>query len=1132
VGEFMKISTKLYVAFGVILLIIVGFAIFAPIQMNSLSTSMERLKNENIKKIMLLNEIKENQNIIARAIRNMLLTDDEKTFEKEWNRVLEAQKNMGQLRNKLKEEAKSENEKKIINEISDLRDKYINGQMVIYNFGKQKQIKEATQFLTGEFRNIQSEYFKKVNDYLNEELRLIDQEISSGSSLANFSRTLLLIIGFFGVVFGVVFATLISKNISKPINKAAEASEKIARGNTNVDLESKSKDETAMLMNSMKRMVENLSSMVSDVKYLAKSAMEGKLDVRVDATKYEGDFKELIEGFNGTLDAIIGPLNVAAEYVDRISKGDIPPKITDEYKGDFNEIKNNINLLIDTTNKVANDILTLSKGNLNIDLKVRSENDVLIKSVLVIVESIKALVQDAATLADAAREGRLDIRADANKHQGDYRKIIQGINDSLDNIIGPLNVAAEYVDRISKGDIPPIITEEFKGDFNEIKNNLNQLINTMNSLIEDVNSFSTEFGKCRLSYRIDSTKHRGAFGKMLEGINQSIDVVGNIFDFAGNFMLADEQGIIAYLNDSQKKFLKKYEADYRKNYPDFDTDKVIGTNIDRWHKNPAYNRRLLSELTSTHEAKINIGDQVMRLVINPLFNKEGHKFGFVVQWVNYTNEANLENELNVTIDKLLNGVLDTRINNTKFTGSYIEIANNLNKMLDAIINPLNVTSNYIDRISKGDIPPKITDEYKGDFNEIKNNLNLLIDSIQSVVDDTLTIAKALAEGNLELRAEASKHQGVFREIVETINSAVDNIAGPLQETSMVMNFMSDGDLTVRILGEYVGELQKLKENINNMTDSITDLLLQVAGSADITASTAAELSAIAETLAASAAENSAQVDEIATAIEEMSRTISENAMGATRASEVAERSKQIASEGGQAVIQTVNKMKEIASVVRASADKIEKLGESSKQIGEIISVIDEIADQTNLLALNAAIEAARAGEQGRGFAVVADEVRKLAERTTEATKQIANMIKGIQKETEEAVRAMKQGTDEVNSGILLADQAGKALEEIMHSTQEVWDMINQIAAATEEQSSTAEQVAKNVSSISQVTADTANRVQDIAKSTEDLAKQTEVLRTLLERFKLQKETSSSHLEASDSRKLSGKGSRYLGSGSY
>jgi methyl-accepting chemotaxis protein len=217
---------------------------------------------------------------------------------------------------------------------------------------------------------------------------------------------------------------------------------------------------------------------------------------------------------------------------------------------------------------------------------------------------------------------------------------------------------------------------------------------------------------------------------------------------------------------------------------------------------------------------------------------------------------------------------------------------------------------------------------------------------------------------------------------------------------------------------------------------------------------------------------------------------------------VAEKNGQIANEGGSVVGQTVSKMKDIASVVQKSAINIEKLGESSKEIGEIISVIDDIADQTNLLALNAAIEAARAGEQGRGFAVVADEVRKLAERTTDATKRIATMIKGIQSETTLAVTEMNKGNIEVQNGINLADKAGSSLQQILNSSNEVYQMINQISAASEEQSATSEEISKNVISISKVIADSAMQIEEIAKSSEDLSRQTQILTEILSKFKI------------------------------
>jgi methyl-accepting chemotaxis protein len=228
----------------------------------------------------------------------------------------------------------------------------------------------------------------------------------------------------------------------------------------------------------------------------------------------------------------------------------------------------------------------------------------------------------------------------------------------------------------------------------------------------------------------------------------------------------------------------------------------------------------------------------------------------------------------------------------------------------------------------------------------------------------------------------------------------------------------------------------------------------------------------------------------------------DNTKNASYAAETAKSAGQKAKHGGEVMLQTINGMNRISEVVKKSAETVFALGKNSDKIGEIVQVIDDIADQTNLLALNAAIEAARAGEQGRGFAVVADEVRKLAERTTKATKEIAAMIKQIQNDTQDAVVSIKQGTEEVDKGKCLANEAGEVLNEIIEGAQKVSDAAVQVAAASEEQSASSEQISKNIEGINNVTRETSSGIGQIAKVSEDLSGLTVGLQEMIGRFKL------------------------------
>jgi methyl-accepting chemotaxis protein len=446
------------------------------------------------------------------------------------------------------------------------------------------------------------------------------------------------------------------------------------------------------------------------------------------------------------------------------------------------------------------------------------------------------------------------------------------------------------------------------------------------------------------------------------------------------------------------------------------------------------------------------------------------------------------------------GKLASRGNAEKFEGGYREIVQGVNNTLDAVTHPMMAMSEYMERIAKGDIPEQITAERKGDFRKFKDAVNTLIVAVNALVRDAVRLSEAAVAGRLSERADATQHQGDFRKIVDGVNHTLDSVIRPVEDSASVLAKMAAGDMTVRVDGEYHGDHRKIVESINTVAASLEKALREVSEAVSATASASSEISSSTEQMAAGAQEQTSQAGEVASAVEEMTKTIMENSRNASAAAETAKNAKQNAERGMEVVAETVDGMRRIAEVVQLSAGTVRELGKSSDQIGEIISVIDDIADQTNLLALNAAIEAARAGEQGRGFAVVADEVRKLAERTTKATKEIAGMIKKIQSDTAGAVSSMEQGTGEVERGKELANRAGTSLQEIVGVSQKVTDMVTQIAAASEQQSSASEQISKNVEGISKVTSETAQGTQQIARAAEDLNRLTERLQELVARF--------------------------------
>jgi len=312
----------------------------------------------------------------------------------------------------------------------------------------------------------------------------------------------------------------------------------------------------------------------------------------------------------------------------------------------------------------------------------------------------------------------------------------------------------------------------------------------------------------------------------------------------------------------------------------------------------------------------------------------------------------------------------------------------------------------------------------------------------------------------------------------------------------------EGDLTKQIMVTSNDEFGQLAHEINTLVDKIRSIITQIAQTSEQVSTSAVQLQATAGQMASGAQQVAEQAETVATADEEMSATAGDIAQNCQLASEGSQQASAAAVSGVDIVNQTIAVMNSISERVKNSAKAVESLGNRSDQIGEIIGTIEDIADQTNLLALNAAIEAARAGEQGRGFAVVADEVRALAERTTKATHEIGEMIKTIQHETKNAVITMEEGVREVALGSEKAADSGRALEQISQRINDVNAQIHQVATAAEEQTATTSEISTNMQQITEVISTTSRGAKDSEAAACRLSVLAEDLRRIISQFKI------------------------------
>ncbi|MEN6350402.1 MAG: methyl-accepting chemotaxis protein [Syntrophomonas sp.] len=666
------------------------------------------------------------------------------------------------------------------------------------------------------------------------------------------------------------------------------------------------------------------------------------------------------------------------------------------------------------------------------------------------IEMGNMLYTEVMALADAIKAGKLDSRAGVKGTKGTDKEILQGINEILDAVIGPLNLASGYVDRISKGDIPEKITNRYNGDFNHIKDNINACIGGLVGL-EECSTVLKRMALNDYTHKVEG-QYQGIYAEIAWAVNDVRERLLMVQKTASNISQGD-------LN-----ILKEYQA--------------IGKRSEEDHLMPAFTAMM---------------ENIERMV----------------------------DDAKALAQAAVEGKLDTRADASKHEGEFKKVVDGVNDTLDAVIGPLNIAAEYVDRISKGEIPEKINYEAKGDFNKIKNNLNTCIDAVNLLVTDVNMLAEAAVEGNLDSRADASKHGGDFAWIVAGVNETLDAVIEPIKEASMVLSEIEKGNLRVKVNGnykgdhanlknalngtinsllsyvseisevlskmangnldvgikaDYKGDFSEIKDSLNLIINSFNETLGDINLAAEQVANASNQVAGSSQMLAQGATEQSSAIQQLTASITQIAAQTNQNAASANQANELSLTARNNAIEGN-------NQMHHMLEAMEA-------INESSGNIYKIIKVIDEIAFQTNILALNAAVEAARAGQHGKGFAVVAEEVRNLAARSASAAKETTAMIEGSIKKT--------------GAGTRIAGETAHALNMIVEGVSKVAELVGNIAEASNEQAADIIQIDKGIEQVSLVIQNNAATAEESASASEELSSQANLLKEGVEKFILKK----------------------------